>query len=145
VFSQQQPHPTPNLNCTMKITNALLSASLHSGAVLAAAGPGTPPELFDWEKAQLTQDTTSHGHLDKYLKFHEGAQPSVLVDRACRVFPGDSDWPSADVWREFNTTLQGALIKAVPASSVCYKTEFNNYDVSRCNAVSGNWSTGFDR
>ena len=130
----------------MRTASALLNISVLSGAALTVEGLLSPPDLFDWEKVQLSEGLISNGQLGSYLNFAESAQPSPLADRRCRVFPGDPDWPSADVWKDLNTTLNGALIKAVPAASPCYKqTAFNDYDESKCNAISGNWSGGFNR
>ena len=119
---------------------------LYIGAVLAAGGPASPLSPFDWEMTQLTETSISHGQLGGYLKFAENTEFSVLADRKCRVFPGDSDWPSSDVWKQLNTTLNGALIKAVPASSACYKqTVFNDYDDSKCKILTDSWANGFNR
>jgi len=128
----------------MRPKTALLGVSVSPGAVLATQGPQSPLGLLEWEKAQLAQNSISRGHLDTYLRFAESDGPQILAGRKCKVFPGDTNWPSPEVWRELNTTLNGALIKGVPASSVCYKAT-SNYDEAKCSALSGNWSFGFDR
>ncbi|KAH8894749.1 hypothetical protein GQ53DRAFT_858410 [Thozetella sp. PMI_491] len=48
----------------------------------------------------------------------------------CRAFPGSADWPSETVWSQFNATLDGALLKPTPVSSVCYTGP--NYDAAQC-------------
>jgi len=122
----------------MKMMRALLGLGIWSAAAMAA-GPKFPLELFQWEKVQLTESSASRS-LGANVKPLDGAPASVLAGKKCRVFPGDSDWPITAVWQELNTTLSGALIKAVPAASVCYKqTAFNNYDEAKCTNLSSAW------
>ncbi|KAH8203328.1 hypothetical protein TruAng_002524 [Truncatella angustata] len=57
----------------------------------------------------------------------------------CKTYPGDSFWPISLIWDIFDLLLGGALIKAVPIASPCYKN-FGNYDADRCAYVGDQWS-----
>ena len=134
---------SPSSGTRMKSTRIVWGLSAWAVCGLAA-GPPSPQGLFDWEKVQLSPD--SNHQLGDYLKFDEATKTSALANRTCRVYPGDSDWPNADAWRELNTSSNGALIKAVPISSVCYKqTTFSNYDEEKCKTLSANWFSEVDR
>lgn len=50
----------------------------------------------------------------------------------CKIFPGDSQWPSLSTWATFNTTLGGALIKGSPPALACYN---GTYDAAQCTEV----------
>lgn len=52
--------------------------------------------------------------------------------------PLDACWPSAKVWSDFNRTLSGRLIHAVPAASVCYSSQ-PDYNETKCTALYANW------
>ncbi|KAH9905749.1 hypothetical protein F4778DRAFT_779140 [Xylariomycetidae sp. FL2044] len=51
----------------------------------------------------------------------------------CKVFPGDTSWPSASEWSSLNASLGGALLKPKPAASVCY--EGPDFDAAQCDFV----------
>lgn len=38
--------------------------------------------------------------------------------RLCKAAPGSADWPTAQTWADFNQTVGGRLIKAVPPAAV---------------------------
>jgi hypothetical protein len=54
-----------------------------------------------------------------------------------RQAPGDSCWPSTDVWNSFNQTLDGQLIATSLAARVCYPgLDFNK---TQCDIVDSAW------
>ncbi|KAF9262222.1 FAD-binding domain-containing protein [Marasmius fiardii PR-910] len=55
---------------------------------------------------------------------------------SCRILPGDSSWPTQDVWNAFNNSIDGRLIKTVPIGSVCHDP---TYDEELCSNVRSNW------
>ncbi|ROW06836.1 hypothetical protein VMCG_04033 [Cytospora schulzeri] len=57
----------------------------------------------------------------------------------CKTYPGDSLWPSDDVWSVFDLLLGGALIETKPAASPCYD-DFGNYNASQCTWLNANWA-----
>ena len=57
----------------------------------------------------------------------------------CRCFPGDSCWPSADEWTDFNNTVGGKLVASVPIAAVCHNSQFGSYDAEKCADLQSNW------
>ncbi|KFY07729.1 hypothetical protein V492_06885 [Pseudogymnoascus sp. VKM F-4246] len=100
-------------------------------------------KLFDFEKAQLTDEILSK--LDGVFQFDNGDDVKLNgrgADAECRVFPGDSAWPSEDAWAKFGEAVgQGALIKTVPLASPCYNGPL--YDAAKCEALTANWTNSF--
>ncbi|KAL0574411.1 hypothetical protein V5O48_007551 [Marasmius crinis-equi] len=56
--------------------------------------------------------------------------------KSCRILPGDSSWPTEDVWDAFNHSIDGRLIKTIPIGSPCHDPTF---DEEECNKVRSNW------
>lgn len=113
----------------------------------AAAYPQEPvtdrAKLFDFEKAQLTEDVLSK--LDSVFQFDNGDDVTLNGRGAaadCKVFPGESAWPSDTAWAQFNEALgQDALIKTVPLASPCYSGPL--YDAAKCEALTADWTSSF--
>ena len=63
---------------------------------------------------------------------------SVRQANKCKTYPTDSDWPSLQQWNDFNTTLEGALIKTVPEASPCYSNG-SATNSSECQSLSSTW------
>ncbi|KAK3312534.1 hypothetical protein B0H66DRAFT_485854 [Apodospora peruviana] len=59
----------------------------------------------------------------------------------CRVFPGDSRWPSKLVWFLLDLLTGGALIETVPIGAVCYPNS-GVYDAAKCQTLKDNWTKG---
>jgi hypothetical protein len=57
----------------------------------------------------------------------------------CRCFPGDSCWPTADQWDEFNKTLGGKLIATIPIASACHLDAFESYNAQKCADLQSIW------
>ena len=90
--------------------------------------------LFNWEHTQLTSEELETAAKSR---FHRSSRSH---DHGCKVFPGDEDWPSHEDWNVFNETLNGALLRPIPQSSVCYNsTAFNDFNPSQCAAVTANF------
>ncbi|KAL4746818.1 hypothetical protein BDW72DRAFT_210146 [Aspergillus terricola var. indicus] len=45
--------------------------------------------------------------------------------RKCRCLPHDLCWPSAQIWNEFNKSVNGHLISLRPIGAICHGREFN--------------------
>ncbi|KAI1319651.1 FAD-binding domain-containing protein [Xylariaceae sp. FL0255] len=58
---------------------------------------------------------------------------------SCRCFPGESCWPSSDIWNAFNTSLDGKLISTVPLASPCHEDSVTGYNAELCVALQDNW------
>lgn len=54
----------------------------------------------------------------------------------CKSWPGDESWPSATEWGLFNRSIDGALLKPVPAAAACYHGP--NYDAAKCSHLVNN-------
>ncbi|KAJ8120281.1 hypothetical protein ONZ43_g2971 [Nemania bipapillata] len=57
----------------------------------------------------------------------------------CKVYPGTVDWPLESEWARLNSTLNGALLKPVPAAAVCYSGPYQN--ANQCNFLLRNTSS----
>ncbi|KAK3991448.1 hypothetical protein QBC44DRAFT_392928 [Cladorrhinum sp. PSN332] len=49
----------------------------------------------------------------------------------CKTGPQDASWPTAEEWNQLNKTLDGRLLKPVPAPAVCYPSQAN-YNPASC-------------
>jgi hypothetical protein len=85
---------------------------------------------FPWESIQLSEDDVKNR---SELAFGASA-PGTEDPAKCKVYPGDSNWPSSDTWRAFNASLGGALIKPLPPAAVCYRS-MSVYDTTKCDNV----------
>ena len=90
-----------------------------------SAIPTASSTLFDYETHHLTDD--------------QAASYSPIRNNTCKAFPGDAEWPSPQVWDQFNQTLNGALIQTVPLAAVCYR-DWPEYNPERCNAITNRWN-----
>ena len=98
--------------------------------------------FFEWEDIQAT------GHSNTALIHRRKTSNSInaVVQRQCKVFPGDEDWPTDTDWRTFNETLGGTLLKPIPQSSVCWEnTIYSDYSPSQCAAVTANFNMFVNR
>lgn len=94
-------------------------------------------QLTDEVVANLTNIALTNATL---FAFDDGN--STTLDKrsgSCKVFPGDTAWPSTLVWWVFDLLLGGRLITTVPLASSCY-TDFDNYDAATCTDVDDNWT-----
>lgn len=108
----------------------------------------TSASWFNYETIQLTDEIitnlTTSGIVNASL-FDFGTSNSSagikhsLSSGQCKTFPGDADWPSANLWDLADSLLGGALIKTVPLASPCYHN-WGNYDADVCALVTANWS-----
>lgn len=64
------------------------------------------------------------------------ALPQVSASAACRSFPGDTTWPTEDVWSQFNGTIDGRLVKTVPLGAPCHAP---NYNSETCAVLKDGW------
>jgi hypothetical protein len=62
---------------------------------------------------------------------------SVKADSNCRCFPGDSCWPSQDVWAKFNETIDGRLVATVPLGTPCHDPTYNE---AECKKLREQWT-----
>ena len=59
----------------------------------------------------------------------------------CKSTPLDPSWPSLAEWASLNATIDGTLIRTVPAASSCYGG--NPFDsTASCDVVEDKWTNG---
>lgn len=125
--------------------------------------------LFAFDKAMSTDDVENRSLLE-YAGGHEGkpslpgpprnegSGPNGLpppssppppgpyhgeTQAKCKVHPGDAAWPKPGEWEQLNQTLGGALIKGVPAASLCYFNGTSRHDEAACTKLAGNWTNSY--
>ena len=59
----------------------------------------------------------------------------------CKIFPGDSSWPSTWSWAGLNLAALGGLIKPAPMSHVCYTNGTDGEDEAACASLAQKWNT----
>jgi hypothetical protein len=82
---------------------------------------------FQYESIQLQ---SSEVRINSDISFGNG---NSTEQPQCKTFPGYEGWPLAGRWSALNTSLGGALLRALPPAAACYEGEFR--DESRCDVV----------
>ncbi|KAI7553012.1 hypothetical protein KC331_g1517, partial [Hortaea werneckii] len=98
---------------------------------------GPQRRLFAFDKTSATQDTQKRNPPASGPGSHGDAEAR------CKVYPGDPAWPSLGEWELLNRTLDGALIKGVPAADVCYFNGTARHDESACAKLAANWTSSY--
>lgn len=57
----------------------------------------------------------------------------------CKSSPLDPSWPSEDDWISLNTTINGSLLRTVPAASACWPGEPFSSSIS-CDVATDKWT-----
>ncbi|KAH8653105.1 hypothetical protein BGZ60DRAFT_387156 [Tricladium varicosporioides] len=91
---------------------------------------------FPWESIQLTE---AEAKANPSLSFGDTSLPIPAPSpntTICKIYPGETLWPSPQAWALLNSTLSGALIQPLPLASACYPKWF---DATKCDYVKSNW------
>ncbi|KAL2430427.1 FAD-linked oxidoreductase hmp9 [Exophiala dermatitidis] len=96
--------------------------------------------------ANATSDCTTSTDAAPSVATDVVASASSLISTAsifrgknsCRCIPGDRCWPSDLIWRIFNVTVGGKLIKTEPVAVSCYPGPDQN--PAQCAYVDSNWT-----
>lgn len=131
----------------MVLFQSLLLASLFclvTSRSIVSAAENVEGNTTEAEKLQLTESVLKNPtavSLDSISLFHfaSSAESKPRNSSKCKVFPGDSAWPSKSVWDTFNALSGGALIETVPIGAVCYKNHVA-YNATACEGVLAGWS-----
>ncbi|KAI1427861.1 FAD binding domain-containing protein [Xylaria sp. FL1777] len=92
---------------------------------------------FPFEATVLKQDDIGNFSA---IAFDDRATASPVYDGPeCKVYPGTAAWPLDAEWAQLNSTLNGALLKPVPAAAVCYNGPYRN--MNQCNFLLRNTSS----
>ena len=65
----------------------------------------------------------------------------VFAAKTCKTTPHRSSWPSEHDWQALNSSIDGRLLKTVPAASSCWSGNPFGSKLS-CDAVESGWSSG---
>lgn len=74
-----------------------------------------------------------------FLAFLVGATSAGQTSTSfhCRCMPFDSCWPSVREWSQFNSTVNGRLIRTIPLAAPCHDPSYN---ASQCEYVQDSWT-----
>ncbi len=82
---------------------------------------------FPFESIQLTDAATANFSA---IAFGNKSAIGTTTTSACRAFPGTADWPLDAEWAQFNSSIDGALLKPLPPAVVCYPGP--SYSLAKC-------------
>lgn len=58
----------------------------------------------------------------------------------CKVFPGDTQWPSDDDWEALDAVTASPLLKPLPQAHICYTNGTGNpVDNATCQTMTDSW------
>ncbi|KAL4931813.1 uncharacterized protein BDV17DRAFT_288397 [Aspergillus undulatus] len=119
------------------VTVTASSASDSSDNTVAANGK----EYFDYELSQLVPADLQTLNTSDAALF--GFDSTISKNRTypCKVFPGDSLWPSRAAWGLLDRVTGGALVKGVPRASTCYSGPA--YDAADCEYLTSQWTNSY--
>lgn len=155
------PPPFSNMALRFVFLSLLLLNSRAEGQASGEIRPATATlstesaagaDLFSNEAVQLTEsvllrlndedDLAQYAPLFAFGNGNSTNSPGEPSNTAgnCKTYPGDSLWPSEDLWGIFDELLGNALHPIIPIASPCYKnSEYDNYDASLCASVTEGW------
>ena len=138
---------------TSTISSASASTTASAVATLTPTAGAVP--LFSYERAQLTTASLRNVSSDDAglfafdsINVTIGNTPSCVNYTLagpgdCKVFPGDVSWPTASGWQALSSLTGGALLKPVPAASVCYFNGTSKHNDTTCAALAANWTNSY--
>lgn len=65
---------------------------------------------------------------------------SAASQPSCRYIPGDIGWPNQRQWDSLNRTVNGQLIRTLPAGHVCHDPTYNE---AQCKDLLAKWGDPF--
>lgn len=78
---------------------------------------------FPFESAQLTD-----ADIGNFSAIGFGDRSAVEPGPDCKAYPGSAEWPLDEEWSQLNSSLEGVLLKPVPAAAVCYDGPYHDED-----------------
>lgn len=69
------------------------------------------------------------------------AAAAILAKQNCRATPSDASWPSTEEWASLNASIDGTLLRTVPAASSCWPGNPFGSKLD-CEDVSNGWGNG---
>ncbi|KAL4962007.1 uncharacterized protein BDV14DRAFT_210755 [Aspergillus stella-maris] len=118
-------------------------ATAESGSkILGSTVASNGKDYFDYETVQvLSANLQRLNHADAALFDFGSPSDQPFNASSCKVFPGDSSWPSSAKWSLLNNVTGGALIKGVPRASTCYAGTM--YDAADCEHLTSEWTNSY--
>ncbi|KAK3998045.1 hypothetical protein QBC44DRAFT_346763 [Cladorrhinum sp. PSN332] len=92
---------------------------LHLSLLLILLPLFAKATLFPFETVQLSP-TSPEVLSSPSIQFASQLKSSKPHAAKCRAWPNTPSWPSEADWTQLNTTLEGALLRALPAAAACY-------------------------
>ena len=82
---------------------------------------------FPFESVQLTD-----AEIGNFSAIAFGDRSAAHGDAApeCKAYPGSEGWPLEEEWVRLNNSVDGVLLKPVPAAAVCYEGPY--HDQAQC-------------
>ncbi|CAG8961274.1 hypothetical protein HYFRA_00013553, partial [Hymenoscyphus fraxineus] len=117
---------------------------VDNSPIISLAAEYVEGNTTEAEKLQLTETSLENltiSSLSDPSLFHFAGSPikqNLNNSRKCKVFPGDTSWPSKPTWETLNLLSGGALIETVPIGAVCY-TNHSAYNATACTNLLANW------
>lgn len=126
------------------------NGEIRTAAATLSTESAAGADLFSNEAIQLTESVllglNDQDDLAQYASLFAFGNSTNSLEEAsntagdCKTYPGDSLWPSEDLWGIFDELLGNALHPIIPIASPCYKdSEYDNYDASLCASVTEGW------
>lgn len=140
----------PGLLLCSSYANAQSSRDIPPAAANVSKESAAGAELFSNEAIQLTASVLAGLHNQDevaqyatlfafYNASNNPEEPSEPAGE-CKTYPGDTLWPSTDLWEVFDDLLGKALSPIIPIASPCYRdSAYDNYDASLCASVTEGW------
>lgn len=120
-------------------------ADVEPAATTVSQTEAAGAPLLPFETLQLTDEVVGRIASDKataeYASYFAFDNSSVSVEsrrrtvQACKTFPGDSDWPSENIWNLFDKLLGNALIPTKPLGAPCYDSQWGEKDAEQCDVI----------
>ncbi|KAL4751930.1 hypothetical protein BDW72DRAFT_212340 [Aspergillus terricola var. indicus] len=129
---------------TFLLASSLTVAATGSGGsgLLASTVSSHGKGYFDFETVQLLPTDLQRLNDSGAILFHfDVANSRNDSSSLCKVFPGDTLWPSSDTWRLLDRVTGGAVIKGVPRASTCYSGPA--YDTDDCKYLTSQWTNSY--
>jgi hypothetical protein len=122
-----------------------VAATASSPGRLASTVSDSGKNYFDFETVQLLPaDLKTLNESDAALFYFDSADSqsdSTWALRRCKVFPGDTLWPSKTIWSLLDLVTGGGLVKGVPRASTCYSGPA--YDAADCEYLTSQWTNSY--
>lgn len=122
--------------------------AINASTLSPAAAVVSDAGLLTSETLQLTDDVLANlSAIDlanaSLFNFDDNATTVDKRSLSCKVFPGDSAYPSTLVWYIFDLLIGGRLIKTVPLAAPCYSDWPAETNAALCTTITNNWTDSY--